>query len=108
MRLAIRIAACFCFAATGVLLSACSGVKIGTVPLVTTPINTQPPVEAGLPVVLTAQQLGQEGYDDPPGTVHKYLNSTLEVTGVVSSQDAPNSAAPPGPNEPIGGVVFKI
>jgi hypothetical protein len=103
------VKAVFAFASVAgvlVMLTACSGVTIGTLP--TQPTSNQNTEISGPPVVLSAQQLGQEGYDNPAGTVGKYRLSPLEVQGVVSSHIKPNSPLAPGPNDPIGGVAVKV
>jgi hypothetical protein len=123
MRLAQRILAVVSLTTFVALLLACGSVKVGPLPSVSSsssgsadegPPSDNPqggpigPVDSGPPVVVAAQQLAQEFYDDPNGTFSRYMRKKVEVKGTVHEQRLPNGLPITAPGNDIGGLVFRV
>ena len=108
-----RIPAALAFTALTALLLACGGQVSFTngpaaPPAATGPAGSPSPVDPGPPIVLSAQQLGQEFNDDPNGTTLRYRRKLLQVKGAVAERDKPGVDVPVNDaNDPVGGIVFR-
>jgi hypothetical protein len=103
------------------MLIACGSVKVGPMPSVSSsasqdegPPSDNPqggpisPVDPGPPIVISAQQLAQEFYDDANGTTYRYNRKKLEVKGVVHEQRLPNGLTNTAPGNDLGGITFRV
>jgi hypothetical protein len=122
MRLTLRILAVVSFTVFAAMLIACSSVKVGPMPSVSVssgspddgPPGDNPaggptgPVDPGPPIVVPAEQLAQEFYDDTNGTFTRYLRKRLEVKGTVHEQRLSNGLTITAPGNDIGGLTFRV
>ncbi len=112
------VAACILVAA----LLACASGKVGpfpSVPATTTPADEGPPsdnpvgrpifpVDPGPPLVMTAQQLGQELSEDYHSTMLRYSRNRLQITGVVTEPYLYPSGAQYKNFDTISGLTFTL
>src|SRR5262249_22109 len=107
------------FAAVVAALIACTGIKVQTFSGVPSSPATQAtkttgrgkfwgPPPTGPTVAISAKQLCQELLDDPKAGYFRYCKNILEVEGVVSERHVPDGFRDPGPEDPLGAVIFLV
>src|SRR5262249_46368731 len=66
------------------------------------------PPATGPAVPISAKQLCQALLDAPQGRFFRYCNKVLEVEGVVSERHVLDGFRDPGPEDPLGAVIFLV